>query len=330
MAPRRSITRLNKQQAAELVEVSKRVAEARARVAQQIRELGRRAAASTDAKARERLYAQIAKINEALAADLYKWAGEMVDRTSVNWRREAIEEIRQQTGRSPGLAARFDRSKVTEYLRLIHPDNSQHLAAVFTTKMAQQDIQSLRQAFLDTFRQGQFENWTANEIQKELQNRWNELAGKTEFERFVDRSGKGWTNSSYLQMLVRTTTARVAREGYIDTLLENGDDLAQIKSVGDSCPTCSAWDGVIVSLSGANPKYPSYQQALAAGMYHPNCDCLLQRMDATVHKAEIEASRKAGPPDLSALDNQKLTPTEVKQKTNAALSEWKSKQSKAS
>ena len=271
MAIKRQITRLNKQQDAELLEVARRVSAARAQVAQRIRELGRRAAASTDARERERLYAQIAKINEALAADLDKWAGEMVDRTSLDWRREALDEIKQQTGRAPGLAARFDKTKVKEYLRLIHPDNASSLAAVFTNKMAEQDIRSLRTAFLDVFRQSQFERWTADEIQKELQNHWNDLAGKVEFERFVDRSGKSWDNASYLRMLVRTTTARVAREGYIDTLLEHGDDLAQIKSVGDSCPTCSAWAGVIVSLSGTNPKYPSYQQALAAGMYHPNC-----------------------------------------------------------
>jgi hypothetical protein len=52
-------------------------------------------------------------------------------------------------------------------------------------------------------------------------------------------------------------------------------------------------------------------------------------MDATIHKDGVEKARKAGPPDLSALENKKLTPTEVKQKTNTALSEWKAKQSEA-
>lgn len=267
----RQITRLTKQQDAELLEVAQRVARARAEVAAKIRAIARRARAATDAREREKLYAQIAKINSAVGNDLDAWAADMVDRQGLDWRRAAVEEIKGQTGRDPGIAVRLDRQKAQTYLRLIHPDNAQNLAAVFTEAMSREDIRSLRMAFLDVFRQAQVENKTANEIQKAIQGRWNELAGDIEFTRFVDRSGRTWENATYLQMLVRTTTARVARESYIDTLVENGDDLAMVANVGDSCPVCDAWGGLIISLTGADKRFPSYQQALDAGMYHPGC-----------------------------------------------------------
>ncbi len=283
MPSRRVITRLTRQQATEQAEVARMVRAARARVAERVREIAARARAATNAAERERLYAQIAKINEALADSIDRWASEMTDRIATDWHKAALDDIRSDGASPARVALRFDRAKVRDYLSLLHPDNSQQLAAVFTRKMSETDIRNLRQAFLDVYRESQLDNLTANELQKAIQRRWNDVAGSIEFERFRDRAGRTWENARYLQMLVRTTTARVARESYIDTLVSNGDDLMQVVNVGDSCPICSAWGGLIVSISGADDRYPSYQRALSSGMFHPGCDCLLRRVDETVH-----------------------------------------------
>jgi len=34
---------------------------------------------------------------------------------------------------------------------------------------------------------------------------------------------------------------------------------------GDACDICTAWDEVIVSITGADERYPSYNEALNAG-----------------------------------------------------------------
>jgi hypothetical protein len=100
-------------------------------------------------------------------------------------------------------------------------------------------------------------------------------------------------------MLVRTTTARVARDSYMDTLVSNGDDLAVIQNAdGTACDICQAWDGVIMSISGANTDYPSYNQALNAGWGHPNCRCTAERIDETIDKTQIEKQAEAETPSF--------------------------------
>jgi hypothetical protein len=125
----------------------------------------------------------------------------------------------------------------------------------------------LRAAFLHTFRQGVVEDHSARETHKQLQQRWGDVAGNVEGQRFVDGSGRRWDNAQYLQMLTPTTASRVSRESYIDTLVESGFKLARIPGDGgENCPICDAWEGVIVQIAGeSDGAYPTYQDALDAG-----------------------------------------------------------------
>jgi hypothetical protein len=132
-----------------------------------------------------------------------------------------------------------------------------------------------------------------------LQGKWDKAAGDMATNRFVDAAGRQWDNGRYLQMLVRTTVAKTSREGYFNVLTEHGDDLAVIANVdGEACPICQAWDGVIISITGASEKYPSYNQATAAGWGHPNCRCTAERVDETVDAANITDQAKADTPDF--------------------------------
>lgn len=199
---------------------------------------------------------------------------------------------------------RFDKERVKNYWQMIHPDNSQSLAAVFTNKMAAEDIRSLRQAYVEVFRQASIEGLTNVETNKALQERWNELAGDISSDRFVDKAGRTWDNARYFQMLVRTTTAKVARESYIDTIIANEDDLMRIVNVGETCELCLAWADLIISTSGTNPDFPSYQDALDAGWGHPNCDCMLERVDETIDADDIERQSAAKNPKDWSDENQ--------------------------
>lgn len=183
------------------------------------------------------------------------------------------------------------------YMEFIQPENGPSLAAVFTQKMSEEDREKLRGAVLKSIRQGELESWTARERAKEIQKAWDAAAGDLNAARFVDRSGREWDNARYLQMLVRTTQSRLSRESYIDTVVEHGDDLMRIQSAGDNCQYCQAWSGIIVSVTGTNPNYPSYDDAIDGGVFHNNCDCMLERIDETADEDDIKEQSNADNPD---------------------------------
>lgn len=88
---------------------------------------------------------------------------------------------------------------------------------------------------------------------------------------FVDRGGHHWTLENYSEMAVLTAIERSTIAGYVDTMEEYGYDLAIIDGHAGACPICEAWEGVIVSVSGNNPDYPSLDEAESAGCFHPRC-----------------------------------------------------------
>lgn len=301
MAAKRNITPLTKQTAIEQAEVQALVQTARDDVAKRVRALAEKAKIASGAE-RQKLYDQIAKINDALGDDLDAWARQMTGRVGMTFHQLTLADLKAAGKKLGKDVVTFDRSRVETYLRLIHPDNAQSIAAVFTKKMTPIQVGQLRQATVEVFRQSAVSNMTAVEINKALQQRWNEAAGSIEFDRFTDRGGRKWTNAEYLSMLVRTTTARVARESSIDTQVNAGFDLARVRNVGDTCPICNAWDGVIISLSGKDKRFPSYQQSMNAGLWHPNCDCLHEYVDETTDKADVEKQGAVPNPDFKSID----------------------------
>lgn len=243
----------------------------------------------------------LAGMHAELAKDIDAILAEGVETAAGIGHQEAAKAIERESVRRQVL--RYDPKRTDKYLSLITPENGRGLAAVFTDKMTERAVKDLRRITVETFRQADLNAWTANERQKELQKAWDIAAGDTNAFRFIDQGGKQWDNARYLQMLVRTTQARVHREAYADTLVENGDDLAIIEEQGDNCPTCQAWDGLIISVSGTNEKYPSYSDAVDSGWGHPNCDGVLRRADETLDAENIKAQGEAKTPDdLEDLD----------------------------
>ena len=88
---------------------------------------------------------------------------------------------------------------------------------------------------------------------------------------FIDRAGHHWTMENYSEMAVLTAIERSTVSGYVDTMQSYGYDLAIIDGHAGSCPICAAWEGVIVSVSGENPDYPSLGDAENDGCFHPRC-----------------------------------------------------------
>ena len=87
---------------------------------------------------------------------------------------------------------------------------------------------------------------------------------------FVDRSGRRWEMATYAEMATRTATGRAAIQGHIDRQTEYGRELVIISDHSRECPLCRPWEGKILSLKGGG-RYPSLDEARAAGLFHPNC-----------------------------------------------------------
>lgn len=276
---------------------------AHAAVRAEILNASRQASMATSARERESLYRAIAghylRLEKGIDEQLRGLVGDAA-------RYGADTAGRDARGKR---LVEFDGQRLERYWSYVRPGNGQSLAAVFTQRMTDTAIDRLRAAFLDTYRQGAVEGWTAAETQKRMQAAWDGLAGDEDAFRFVDRSGRRWENARYLQMLHQTTAMRVMRDSYIDRLTESGFNLARISDDGDpDCPICEAWEGQIVQLSGKSRKYPTWAEALEAGVGHPNCIHRPEYVDELADKDEIERQGAVGrvdPDDRDAVQARK-------------------------
>lgn len=84
-------------------------------------------------------------------------------------------------------------------------------------------------------------------------------------------SGKFWDVEAYSLMLGRTVVADTRRVAFRERYLSNGIDLVVVVANGTRHPTCAAWEGVTLSLTGSTPGFPTVNDARAAGLFHPQC-----------------------------------------------------------
>lgn len=277
----------------------KALEQAKKDVAGDIARIAAKKAVATSAKTREELYDEIAARFKTLTDGIDAQLKELTVGVAVDMHDQAASDIEDKGSTA---VMRYDPVRNKRYFDLVRPGTSKSLSAVFTDNMSADAIRQLRTSFVDVFRQATVEGMTANDMQKALQQRWNEKAGDANAFRFRDRSGRAWDNASYLQMLIRTNAQRVSIDSYIDTLAESGFKLARISDDGDpDCPVCAAWEGRIVQTVGRSGRFPTYDDARAAGVFHPNCTHRLEYVDEDLDAEEIARQSKAGKPTPAQL-----------------------------
>ena len=250
---------------------------------------------ATSGAFRDDTYKGISGHYAELEKSLSKWGDSVVKNTSKDFFGKAASDI--PVGKKAGLM-KFSKKYAKGYIELIHPKNGPALAAVRTQKMLQSDILQLRNAVVETFREGALTGMSSLERKKALQARVTKLAsGGVDSWKFISGDGKNWKSGNYFMTLNRTITAKVAKETYVDSMLEAGHDLATIEGGGDPCPICEAWRGVVVSVSGSNPDYPSLADAEAAGVFHPNCVCQIAYIDKVIGKDVLDKQAKTPNPE---------------------------------
>lgn len=94
---------------------------------------------------------------------------------------------------------------------------------------------------------------------------------------FTDKSGRDWSLSAYVEMAVRTASMRAQNTSHLERMLAIGVEYFTVPPSAHPCPLCFPWQGrVITAVPIANPDpritvAGTLEQAIAAGLFHPNC-----------------------------------------------------------
>ena len=90
-------------------------------------------------------------------------------------------------------------------------------------------------------------------------------------------------------MLGRTPLHNNARESYLTGCTESGHDIVTIPPSGDPCPACAKLEGRLYSITGKTPGLMTVQEAIDAGMMHPNCTHRFVAVPPEIAGAKYEA-----------------------------------------
>lgn len=105
---------------------------------------------------------------------------------------------------------------------------------------------------------------------------------------FVDKAGRRWRLSTYVEMATRTAVNRAEIDGKHSVWAASGHDLVQVVGANDRCPKCRPWHAAVLSISGSQSgevqvehatrdgemitvRVTPLEAARAAGWQHPQC-----------------------------------------------------------
>ena len=247
----------------------------------------------TNAGTRNRLYAELAAEYRVLNSNVNDWVRSEVDVTAKNFFNYAKEDLPK--GSVSGTFGSFSDKYVEDIIGLINPATVGKQVAINAQLggMLTQDIRALRAAVSTTIAEGAVEGLTNAQMASRMQAKVSKAVGKFQF---VDKAGRRQTADTYFGTLNRTLHATTARESYIDaSTKEAGFDLYMIDGgvTGSSADNpedpCDQWANRVVSMTGNTQGYDTYADAVAAGVFHPNCVHFVR----VVMKSEAEAIKGA-------------------------------------
>lgn len=155
---------------------------------------------------------------------------------------------------------------------------------------------------------------------------------------FRDRSGRNWELASYTEMATRSVTAQAAVEGHLDRLTSAGIDLVIVSNAPQECVRCRPWEGKILTSTGPGGRQNlevehatqdgkkvkvqvagSVDEAIAAGLMHPNCRHSLSAYLAGVTKPPQQTADPQGDVDRQRLRAMERTLRQWKLREQAAI-----------
>ena len=106
---------------------------------------------------------------------------------------------------------------------------------------------------------------------KQTARRFREQLAERGVTGFKDRSGRMWRMTTYTEMVARTTIQEAHTQGTLNRLSEQGHDLSIVSRHRSPCELCGVWEGKVLSITGKTKGYPTFEEAKANGLMHPNC-----------------------------------------------------------
>ena len=107
---------------------------------------------------------------------------------------------------------------------------------------------------------------------------------------FVDRAGRSWNMTSYVEMATRRALGRAAVDAHTEQLGAAGIELVVVSDAPEECERCRPWEGKVLRRDGPSGSDTvelehateddrivrvsvagSLPEARAAGLFHPNC-----------------------------------------------------------
>jgi len=103
---------------------------------------------------------------------------------------------------------------------------------------------------------------------------WRELTANG-ITGFTDKGGREWSLSAYVEMAVRTSVQRAYNASHIERMHALGIHYFTVPDDGHPCPMCFPWQNKVLTDGPIeHPEMPvdgTIQDAVAAGLLHPNC-----------------------------------------------------------
>ena len=245
------------------------VVEARREIEHKIIEAAGKGNFARAAAVRDGLYSGIASEYIRLNRGVDDWTRKRASKVASAWHEFAIDDLPEAaTGVSFN---QFSKKYLDDIIGKVSPSVVDKRVALNARigGMLAEDVRALRVAVSDTLRKGAITGASINEMSAEMK---NSVLKVTPAFKFVDKAGKTWNSDSYFNMFNRTLHSEVSREAYKATVADAGHDLIRVTGTS-SYPNspCIPWQGEVLSLSGTSKKYPSLAEAMASGLFHPNC-----------------------------------------------------------
>ena len=241
---------------------------------------------------REKAYAAIRR----RMAKLSKRLDDLL-RANLNY---AAKQAAFRATEETGVLVRYSKEYADEVVSLISPAQGENLAAVFTERMGKTIISNLRMAVVTAMRENAAAGGTRKDLARIIDAKWQKTAGRGETFVFTDAGGRTWNTKNYMMMNTRTNAMRVYNDCLCEDMARAGSDLVRVSYGGDPhCRQCFPWEGRILCVSGKDPDFPTYEEAKASGIFHPNCVHTLESVDPAVDADEIALQRRYRPDELA-------------------------------
>ena len=249
---------------------------------------------TADARARNRLLAELAAYRATAARELQGEAVALVERLRRSGLAERIIEIAAREGEAAAVAQ----------MGLAATHGAVGGTAAQATAMVALNLQSRLEILnqrITRYPQDAYQRITATYSPQTIlgvtTSRQQQAAAVQRFlaegiPAFEDRAGRRWTIGAYAEMAGRTSVNRAYNDAGVWRQQQSGLNLVTVVRGLDSCRKCAAWAGKILSTDGtpAGPVILPHQTddrsvavqvdgtvegARASGWGHPNCRCRL-------------------------------------------------------